>query len=202
MTNIAVFASGTGTNFDALLEAIDRGEVDGDVSLLVSDRPASVVVEKAKARGIEVLSFRPADFSGKAAYEQVILGACREHGIEWIVLAGYMRLIGSTLLTPFEGRILNIHPSLLPAFPGKDAVGQAFEKKVKVTGVTVHLVDAGMDTGPILDQQAVRIEAGDTKETVEQKIQEVEHVLYPQVVGQLVKGERKHDKAGITERFR
>ncbi|SIS59357.1 phosphoribosylglycinamide formyltransferase [Salimicrobium flavidum] len=202
MTNIAVFASGTGTNLDALLGAIDRGEVEGEVSLLVSDKPSSKAVEKAKTRGIEVLSFQPSDFNGKAAYEQVILGACREHDIEWIVLAGFMRLIGTTLLTPFEGRILNVHPSLLPAFPGKDAVGQAFDEGVEVTGVTVHLVDEGMDTGPILEQQEVRIEAEDTKETVQQRIQKVEHVLYPKVVGELVKGEGKYDKASITERFR
>ncbi|SDJ52131.1 phosphoribosylglycinamide formyltransferase [Salimicrobium halophilum] len=202
MTNIAVFASGTGSNFDALAEAIDRNEVDAEISLLVSDKPSSKVVDKAKERGIEVLSFHPGDFNGKAGYEQVILGACQEHNIEWIVLAGYMRLVGTTLLTPFEGRIINIHPSLLPAFPGKNAVGQALEAGVKVTGVTVHLVDEGMDTGPIIDQQAIRIEEEDTEEDVQQRIQQVEHVLYPEVVGRLVKGEAtKHDKAGITERF-
>ncbi|WP_347861450.1 phosphoribosylglycinamide formyltransferase [Salimicrobium sp. PL1-032A] len=202
MTNIAVFASGTGSNFDALAEAIDRKEVEAVISLVVSDKPSSKVVEKAKARGIEVLSFQPKDFGGKAGYEQVILGACREHDIEWIVLAGYMRLVGTTLLTPFEGRIINIHPSLLPAFPGKNAVGQAFKAGVRVTGVTVHLVDEGMDTGPILDQRAIRIEQGDTEEDVQRRIQQVEHVLYPEVVGRLVKGEAEtHDKTGITERF-
>ncbi|AKG05200.1 phosphoribosylglycinamide formyltransferase [Salimicrobium jeotgali] len=202
MTKIAVFASGTGTNFDALLTSMEHKEKWGEVSLLVSDRPSAEVVHKAEARGIEVLSFHPADFQGKAGYEQVILGACREHGIEWIVLAGYMRLIGSTLLTPFEGRIVNVHPSLLPRFPGKHAVQQAFDQGVAVTGVTVHIVDEGMDTGPILEQEEVAIEAEDTIGDVERKIQKVEHVLYPKVVERLVKGEKSYDKAGAFERFK
>ena len=110
----------------------------------------------------------------------------RDHQIDFIILAGYMRLIGDTLLNAYENKIVNIHPSLLPAFPGKDAIGQAYRAGVKVTGVTVHYVDAGMDTGPIIAQQAVEVAYGDTEDMIAEKIHKVEHVLYPKVIQELV----------------
>ncbi|UOR13973.1 phosphoribosylglycinamide formyltransferase [Halobacillus amylolyticus] len=192
MMNLAVFASGTGSNFDAVMNAIENGNLDARVSLLVSDRIDAGVIEKAQKRHVDTVVFHPKSFANKEAFEQALLADCKDRGAEWIILAGYMRLIGPTLLTAYENRILNIHPSLLPAFPGKDAIGQAFDKKVKVTGVTVHYVDNGMDTGPIIDQEAVRIEAQDRKEDVQRKIQAVEHVLYPRVIQSLmVKEESK-----------
>ncbi|UOQ95714.1 phosphoribosylglycinamide formyltransferase [Halobacillus shinanisalinarum] len=185
MMNLAVFASGTGSNFDAVMNAIENGNLDARVSLLVSDRIDAGVIEKAQKRHVDTVVFNPKSFVNKEAFERALLADCKDRGVEWIILAGYMRLIGPTLLTAYEDRIVNIHPSLLPAFPGKDAIGQAFEKKVKITGVTVHFVDDGMDTGPIIDQEAVRIEAQDRKEDVERKIQAVEHVLYPRVIQSL-----------------
>ncbi|MFD1021034.1 phosphoribosylglycinamide formyltransferase [Thalassobacillus hwangdonensis] len=186
MRRLAVFASGTGSNFDAIAAEIERGAVQAEISLVVCDRPGARVIEKAEAQGIETFVFSAKDYPDKAAYENELLTACREKGIEWLILAGYMRLIGPTLLEAYENRIVNIHPSLLPAFPGKDAIGQAFDKRVKVTGVTVHFVDAGMDTGPIIDQEAVRIDENDTRETLQKKIQAVEHRLYPAVIKELI----------------
>ncbi|TGB01142.1 phosphoribosylglycinamide formyltransferase [Halobacillus salinus] len=183
--NLAVFASGTGSNFDAILQAIKEGTLDANVSLLVCDKIEAPVVQKAQRHHIDTVVFNSKCYESKAAYEEVLLKDLQSRGIDYIILAGFMRLIGPTLLEAYEHRILNIHPSLLPAFPGKDAIGQALDKKVKVTGVTVHFVDNGMDTGPIIEQEAVRVEPDDTREAVQKKIQAVEHKLYPRVIQSL-----------------
>ncbi|WP_431800897.1 phosphoribosylglycinamide formyltransferase [Halobacillus andaensis] len=183
---IAVFASGTGSNFDAITEAVDEGILDAEVSLLVTDKVGAGVIEKAQKRNIDTVVYTPKTFTNKAAYEAAVLKDCQAREIEWIILAGYMRLIGPTLLQSYSGRIVNIHPSLLPAFPGKDAIGQAIDKKVKVTGVTIHFVDDGMDTGPIIAQEAISITENDTKDEVRQKVQSVEHRLYPRVIQSLL----------------
>ncbi|WP_096187010.1 phosphoribosylglycinamide formyltransferase [Evansella halocellulosilytica] len=182
MVNIAVFASGSGSNFEAVVRAEKEGNIDGKVKLLVTDNQDAYAVERAIAHDIPVFCFNPRQFNSKAEFEKEILTKLQESGIDLIVLAGYMRLIGSTLLEAYENRILNIHPSLLPAFPGLDAVGQAFDAKVKVTGVTIHYVDSGMDTGPIITQEPVKIDSRDTKEDVQKRIQRVEHSLYPATI--------------------
>ncbi|ELK48274.1 phosphoribosylglycinamide formyltransferase [Halobacillus sp. ACCC02827] len=185
MINLAVFASGTGSNFDAIVEAVENGTLHADIKLLVCDKVGAPVIEKAQRHDVDTIVFNPKVYENKAAYEAALLEDCRSRGVDYIILAGYMRLVGPTLLQPYEKRIINIHPSLLPAFPGKDAIGQAIDKKVKVTGVTVHFVDDGMDTGPIIAQEAVTIEDNDTPEEVKRKIQAVEHRLYPQVIESL-----------------
>lgn len=176
-TKIAVFASGSGSNFAAIEQACKQQELNAEIVLLVTDRPESLVVERAEKAGIPVAAFRPKEFDTKTQYEDTILSALRESGAEWLILAGYMRLIGSTLLSAYPSRIINIHPSLLPSFPGKDAIGQAVAHGVKVTGVTVHYVDEGMDTGPIIAQRAVDVVDGDVDQTAE-AIHAVEHDLY------------------------
>ncbi|KKB35737.1 phosphoribosylglycinamide formyltransferase [Bacillus thermotolerans] len=186
VTRIAVFASGSGSNFQAIADSIVRGEVPAEIALLVCDQPDAYVVERAASLNIPVFSFRAKDYSAKAEFEQEIVNRLRETGVDFIFLAGYMRLIGETLLNAYEGRIVNIHPSLLPAFPGKDAIGQAFQAKVKITGVTIHYVDAGMDTGPVVEQESVRIAEDDTRESLQHKIQHIEHTLYPKVINKLL----------------
>lgn len=183
MTKIAIFASGSGSNFQAIAESIHRGELEAKIELVVTDKPGAFVVTRAQQMDLPVLELAPKTFDSKAAYEQAVIDALREKDIEWIILAGYMRLIGETLLEAFPNRIINIHPSLLPSFPGKDAIDQAFEHGVKVTGVTVHYVDAGMDTGPIIAQAA--IEVATTKEETEKRIHTAEHQLYPKTLQQL-----------------
>ena len=183
MTKIAIFASGSGSNFQAIAESIQRGELEAKIELVVTDKPGAFVVTRAQQMDIPVLELAPKTFDSKVAYEQAIIDALHEKDIEWIILAGYMRLIGDTLLRAFPNRIINIHPSLLPSFPGKDAIGQAFDHGVKVTGVTVHYVDAGMDTGPIIAQTAVEVAA--TKEETEKLIHAAEHQLYPKTLQQL-----------------
>lgn len=200
MKNIAVFASGSGSNFAAILEAIKDGKLEANVMLLVCDQPNAYAITRAEEAGIPTFVFRAKDYSSKEDYEQEISAHLKLNQVDLVVLAGYMRLIGSTLLTDFEGRIINIHPSMLPAFPGKDAIGQALAARVKVSGVTVHYVDAGMDTGPIIAQQAVTVEEDETKESLQKKIHEVEHILYPAVISQLLKveGRTESEKTSIN----
>lgn len=186
--SIAVFASGSGTNFQAIVERMQRENWSERVSLLISDQPKAKALERAEKFGIPHLFIDPKQFNSKAEYERKILQYLQQYKIKWVILAGYMRLIGSTILTEYEGRIINIHPSLLPAFPGINAIGQAFDYPVKISGVTIHFIDEGMDTGPIIAQEAVPIAEDDTIETFTAKIQRVEHRLYPEIVYQLVHG--------------
>ncbi|EIT84891.1 phosphoribosylglycinamide formyltransferase [Fictibacillus macauensis ZFHKF-1] len=183
--NIAIFASGSGSNFQALLRAIEKQRLQANPVLLVCDSPHALVIDRAKAAGVDCFVFSPKAYSSKAMFEKDILLQLQEKHVDWIVLAGYMRLIGETLLTPFAGRILNIHPSLLPSFPGKDAIGQALQAGVNISGVTIHYVDHGMDTGPIIAQQAVVVRSDDTKASLARRIQKVEHALYPRIIQEL-----------------
>lgn len=187
MTNIAVFASGSGSNFQAIQEAIERGELQANIALVVTDKPGAYVETRAAQFHIPVLALSPKSFDTKAAYEQAIVDELRARDIEWVVLAGYMRLVSDTLLTAYASKIVNIHPSLLPSFPGKDAIGQALAHGVKVTGVTVHFVDEGMDTGPIIAQTAVNVVEGDREQT-EAAIHKAEHALYTVALQQLFAG--------------
>lgn len=188
MKKIAVFASGSGTNFQAIIDAIKGGDLHAELALFVCDRPGAFSIERAQNEDIPRFVFSAKDYADKAEYEQVILQKLKESKVDYIILAGYMRLIGPTLLKEYKGRIINIHPSLLPAFPGKDAIGQALKASVKVSGVTIHFVDEGMDTGPIIAQQAVNIDEGETKESLQNKVHEVEHMLYPRVLQELFNG--------------
>jgi len=186
MKNIAVFASGNGSNFQAIIDVVASGELDADIRLLVCDQPFAYAVQRAAAARIPSFTFHPKDFPSKEEYEKEILLQLKQSGVEFIVLAGYMRLIGSTLLREYQGRIVNIHPSLLPDFPGKDAIGQALEAKSKWSGVTIHYVDEGMDTGPIIAQERIRLDENETRASLQQKIQTIEHMLYPSVLQMLL----------------
>ncbi|WP_404408230.1 phosphoribosylglycinamide formyltransferase [Jeotgalibacillus malaysiensis] len=181
----AVFASGNGSNFEAIAQAVRDGRLKASLVLLVTDKPGAFAVNRAEALGIDVCALNPKDFSSKAEYETAILEMLHEKEVEWLVLAGYMRLIGSVLLQAYPKRIVNIHPSLLPAFPGKDALGQAIDSGMKVTGVTIHYVDEGMDTGPVIVQEPFKIPDGWEREEVEKVIHGIEHRLYPETLNQL-----------------
>ncbi|MEC1478723.1 phosphoribosylglycinamide formyltransferase [Bacillus haynesii] len=186
MRKFAVFASGSGTNFVAIERRMREENWDAEIVLVVCDKPDAKVLERAEKAGIPSFAFQPKLFENKAAFEQVIVEQLRLHGAEWIVLAGYMRLIGDTLLSAYRNKIINIHPSLLPAFPGIDAIGQAYRAGVKVAGITVHYVDEGMDTGPIIAQRAVELEISETLASLEEKIHKLEHELYPEVIKELL----------------
>ncbi|MED1784484.1 phosphoribosylglycinamide formyltransferase [Brevibacillus fortis] len=184
---LAIFASGSGSNFEAIVQAVQDGKLAGvEVALLVCDKPGAKVLDRAERLGIETFVFQPKEYADKAAFEQEIVAQLQKRDISLVVLAGYMRLVGETLLSSYEGKIINLHPSLLPAFPGKDAIGQALAYGVKITGVTVHLVDAGLDTGPIIAQIPVAVQEADTAETLAARIHAVEHELLVKVIGLLV----------------
>ena len=182
--NAAVFASGTGSNFEAIMEA---GDLSCDIVLLICDKPGATVIQKAEKYQVPTFVFSPKDYASKEEYEEDLVKKLKEVNISWVFLAGYMRIVGSTLLQAFEGRIINIHPSLLPSFPGKDAIDQAYLAGVKTTGVTVHYIDAGIDTGPIIAQEKVEVQENETLESLEKKIHHVEHQLYPEVIREIVK---------------
>jgi phosphoribosylglycinamide formyltransferase-1 len=183
---IAVFASGNGSNFEAIAKACQSGTVDAEVVLCVTDRPGAYVEERAARFGIPMLSFRPKDYASKREFETMLVEELRRRDVQLICLAGYMRIIGDVLLEAYEGRIINIHPSLLPAFQGADAVGQAMDYGVKVYGVTIHFVDATLDGGKIISQTAIPYEGSD-REALEAMIHAAEHVLYPATISKLIK---------------
>lgn len=195
---MAVFASGRGSNFQALVDEQQSGALGGEISILVCDKPQAPVVELAKAANVEVFAFQPKEYASKEDYEREIAAELQQRGVELIVLAGYMRLLSPSFVEFYNGRIINIHPSLLPAFPGKDAIGQALAYGVKMTGVTVHFVDGGMDTGPVIAQKAVEIKDGDTAETLAERIHAVEQKLYSEVVSWFAQGRISLNGRNVT----
>lgn len=185
--NLAVFASGNGSNFQAIAKATTDGRIRGKIVVLFCDKADAFAMERAERLGIPAVSFSPKEFDNKASYEQNILRYLKKYHVELIVLAGYMRIIGDTLLDAFPNRIINIHPSLLPAFPGLHGIKDAFDANVVKTGVTVHYIDKGVDTGPVIAQESVIIEKIDTLASLEAKIHQVEHRLYPDVLAKVIK---------------
>jgi phosphoribosylglycinamide formyltransferase-1 len=190
---IGVLGSGSGTNCEALLQACERGEVPGRVVVVISDNAEAGILQRARPRGIPAEFVGPSRFKTKfePELEARLVAKLRDAGVELVVLAGYMRVVKAPLLEAFAGRIINVHPSLLPAFPGLRAWEQALQAGVKVTGCTVHFVDDGVDTGPVILQEPVPVEAGDTPETLHRRIQEVEHRLLPEAVRLFAQGKLK-----------
>lgn len=182
---IAVFASGNGSNFEAIVKACNEGVVNAEVVLCVTDRPGAFVTQRAHRADVPVVEFRPKDYPSKADFETMLLSHLREKEVDLICLAGYMRIIGETLLEAYPGRILNIHPSLLPAFKGADAVGQAMAYGVKVFGVTVHYVDSSLDGGKIIAQAAISYEGTD-RDDLEALIHAREHILYAEAINRVL----------------
>ena len=185
MKNLAIFASGTGTNFTAIAAACARKELDARVALLVCDRPGAPVLTRAREFGVETFVFSAKDYADKAAYEAEIASRLDAKGIDLVCLAGYMRIVGETLLQAYEGKIINIHPSLLPAFKGANAVEQAVAYGVKVYGITVHWVSADLDGGAIIAQRAFPYEGTDPEE-VHRLGQVIEHELYVETINKLL----------------
>lgn len=188
MNNIAIFASGTGSNFTAIYQAIQNKELDANIAGFVTDRPSCQALINAKKYQLDTFSFNPKDYQSKESYEKEIVSFLSNKEIKLIVLAGYMRLIGSTLLNKYEGIIINIHPSLLPKYKGKDAVGQAMKDKATKTGVSIHYVDQGMDTGAIIKQESLDISNMASREEIEIAIHKIEHKLYKKVIQGLLEG--------------
>lgn len=180
---IGVLASGRGSNLAAILRAEQTGELaKARVAVVVSNLPAAGALQIAADSGIPAIAVRPKEYPSPADYERAVLEVLRSHRVDIIILAGYMKLLGPTLLDAFPDRILNIHPSLLPAFPGLHGQRQALEYGVRYTGCTVHFVDAGLDSGPIIAQRVVPVYPDDTEETLSTRILAQEHKLFPATI--------------------
>lgn len=179
---IGILLSGRGSNFVALHEAIARGEVPAEIVAVLSDRPAAPGLARARDLGYEVRAVPPPPGATREEHEDLLLKELRAARVDWICLAGYLRILTRHLISAYSGRVLNIHPSLLPAFPGLHAQRQAVEHGVRVAGCTVHLVDEGLDSGPIVVQRAVPVEDTDDDETLAARILRAEHEAYPEAL--------------------
>jgi len=180
--NIAVFVSGSGTNLQAIIDAVSRGEIKAKISLVVSDNENAFALQRAKKAGIETFILSPEGFKTREEYDKVIIKELERKTVELIVLAGFMRLLSPYFVRQYKNRILNIHPALLPSFKGTHGIKDAFEYGAKQTGVTVHFVDDKLDHGPIILQEAVNVEESDTVEKLEEKIHKIEHKIYPKAI--------------------
>ena len=184
---LGVLISGRGSNLQALIDAIAAGRLDATIAVVISNREDAAGLERARAAGLEAICIPHRAFATRDDYDRALVRELQARDVGLVCLAGFMRLVGTPLIEAFPNRLLNIHPSLLPAFPGLDAQRQAIEHGVKVSGVTVHLVTAELDGGPIVVQRAVPVMAGDTAESLAARILEEEHRAYPEAV-QLILG--------------
>jgi phosphoribosylglycinamide formyltransferase-1 len=188
LLNIGVLVSGSGTNLQSILDACAAGKIKARVACVISNKADAFALERARKAGIPALHLDHRAYSGREAYDEAVVATLREFEVELVVLAGFMRIITTVLLDAFPMSVMNIHPALLPAFPGLHAQRQALEYGVKFTGCTVHFVDAGCDTGPIIIQAAVPVLDGDTEDTLCARIQVEEHRVYPEAIRLFAEG--------------
>jgi len=182
VTRIGVLASGRGSNFQSIAREIDAGRIDGRIEVLISDKRDAPALDRARSMGIEALWIDPAGYGSREEFDGALVRELKERGVSLVLLAGFMRIITATLIREYRNRIMNIHPALLPAFPGLDGQKQARDYGTKISGCTVHFVDEGMDTGPIVVQAAVPAYFQDTEKTLSERILALEHRIYPEAV--------------------
>jgi phosphoribosylglycinamide formyltransferase-1 len=191
MQRFAVFASGEGTNLQAIIDAVKEGSIKADLAMVFSDRRKAQALKRAEAAGIKTLCMERKDYLTPQSYDRDIVIYLKEEGIDFIVLAGYMRLLSPFFVREYHQRILNIHPSLLPAFKGMQAIKDTFTYGCKMAGVTVHFADDKMDHGPIILQEACKVLEKDTLEDMEERIHTIEHKLYPKAIALFAEGRLK-----------
>lgn len=191
MINVGVLISGRGSNLQAIIDASEKGEIPAKVAVVISNNPEAYGLERAKQHNIPVVVIDNREYKDKNTYELEIVKVLEQHKVDLVCLAGYMRIVGPVLLDHYQGKMINIHPSLLPSFPGLHAQRQALDHGVLITGCTVHFVDAGCDTGPIIIQSAVPVLEKDTEETLSERILQQEHLIYPQSIKLIAQGKLK-----------
>ncbi len=195
---IAVLVSGRGSNLQAIINSIEKGYIkNAAVNVVISNKANAYALERARNHGISAVFLDPGMYD-RAGYDREILNILEEYNIDLLLLAGYFRLLGSEIIEAYRGRIFNIHPSLLPAFKGLHAQKQAFEYGVKVAGCTVHFVDEGLDSGPIILQSCVPVLPDDTEETLTARILEQEHIIYPEAVRLFTEGKLKIEGRNVV----
>ena len=185
---LGVLISGSGTNLQALIDAIAAGKLDASIELVVSSRPSAYGLKRAEAAGIQTLTLSKEIYADPMVADEVIATELRRAGVDYVLMAGYMRMVHDPILASFPNRVVNIHPALLPSFKGAHAIQDAFDYGVKVTGVTVHIANSDYDCGPIIAQRPVEVEEGWTVDQLEARIHEVEHQIYPHVAQLLAEG--------------
>lgn len=188
MLRLGVLVSGNGTNLQAILDAIAERALAAEVGLVVSNKPAARALDRARKAGVDTAVVSHRDYASREAFDAALVEAFARANVEWVVLAGFMRLLTRTFLESFPWRVINIHPALLPAFVGVDAQKQALDYGVKIAGATVHLVDQGTDTGPIVAQRAVPVLDDDDVESLRARILKVEHALLVESLGWIAQG--------------
>ncbi|MCL6611840.1 MAG: phosphoribosylglycinamide formyltransferase [Peptococcaceae bacterium] len=185
---VGVLASGRGSNLQAIIDASEKGDIPAEVAVVVSDNARAMALDRAREHGIPAVHIHPPYYKSKEEYERRIVLELREYGVGLVCLAGYMRLVGKVLLEEFPNRIMNIHPALLPSFKGLHAQRQAVEYGVRFSGCTVHFVDEGMDSGPIILQAVVPVRQEDGEDDLSARILEQEHIIYPEAVRLFAEG--------------
>ncbi|RHD74216.1 phosphoribosylglycinamide formyltransferase [Olsenella sp. AM30-3LB] len=185
---LGVLISGSGTNLQALIDAIAAGKLDASIELVVSSRPSAYGLKRAEAAGIQTLTLSKEIYADPMVADEVIATELRRAGVDYVLMAGYMRMVHDPILASFPNRVVNIHPALLPSFKGAHAIQDAFDYGVKVTGVSVHFANSDYDCGPIIAQRPVEVEEGWTVDQLEARIHEVEHQIYPHVAQLLAEG--------------
>ncbi len=182
MLTIGVLASGRGSNFQAIIDNINSGFIKARIVLLITDNPGAYALERAKNHNIETRIIQPKEFQDKDSYYAHIANVLKSKGVGLVILAGFMRVVGKPLIQEFKNKMMNIHPALLPSFPGLHGQKQAVDYRVKISGCTVHFVDEGVDTGPIIVQAAVPVYEDDTEETLSERILKQEHKIFPMAI--------------------
>ena len=191
---IGVLLSGSGTNLQAIIDRIADGSLNARIELVVSSRPSAYGLKRAEAAGIQTLTLSKEIYADPMVADEVIAAELVRHHVDYVIMAGYMRMVHAPLLATFPNRVVNLHPALLPSFPGAHAIAEAYARGVKVTGVTVHFANDLYDSGPIIAQRALTVEEGWSVEELEEEIHKIEHVLYPEVIQLLAEG-RVHVEA-------
>ena len=188
MKRIAFLVSGSGTNMENLIKRIKAGEIPADPVIVISNKPGVGALEKAAAMGVKAVVIDHKAYADREAFDHALSECLDSHKIDYVVLAGFMRVLTPDFVKKYQGRLINIHPALLPAFPGAHAIKDAWDAKVKETGVTVHFVDSGVDTGPVILQRKVPVLVNDTFETLEARIHQTEYELYPEALNLVLSG--------------
>ena len=190
-TRLGVLISGSGTNLQAIIDRSERGDLHAEVVCVISNKADAFGLERARKRGIAAIHLDHRSFSGRSEYDGALVKTLQEFNVDLVILAGFMRIVTPVLLDAFHNRVMNIHPALLPAFPGLDAQKQALAYGAKLSGCTVHFVDAGTDTGPIILQATVPILEDDTEDSLAERIHHEEHKLYPAAIQLFAEGRLK-----------
>lgn len=198
MLNLGVLASGRGSNLQSIIDEIEAKRLNAEIVLLITDNPSAYAIKRAKKHGIEYLVIRPKEFASKDDFYRKIAEDLKKRNVGLVVLAGFMRIVGKPLIDALPNRIMNIHPALLPSFPGLHGQRQAIEYGAKISGCTVHFVDEGMDTGPIIIQAAVPVLQDDTEETLSERILIFEHKIYPEAIRLFSEGKIKVEGRKVT----